>query len=285
MKRSASGIAFGLIANLGVVLAYVLGGKLGLMLAFDNPSATAVWPPTGISLAPLLMLGWDVVPAIFVGAFVTNLLTAGTVLTSAGIATGNTLEAILGAALVMRFADGRDAFARSRTVLAYVASVGVATMVSALIGVTTLALGHLAPWSRFGPIAFTWWLGDVVSAITLAPLLLIWIGRPRPRIRALQLVEAGFLLLLMVAIWQFVFIGWPTPFIRSRPVGYLGTPILIWAALRFGSRGAITTTAFLSAIALYGTIHGLGPFAVDTPNNSLLLLQGFIGTMTLTMLA
>ena len=89
-----------------LTLIYFIAGKLALQLAFLNASASPVWPPAGIALAALLVLGYRVWPAIFVGAFFVNWLTAGSVLTSLGIATGNTLEAICGAWLVNRFASG-----------------------------------------------------------------------------------------------------------------------------------------------------------------------------------
>mgnify|MGYP000246811738 CR=1 FL=1 len=85
---------------------YFCAGKLGLKLAFLNQSATAVWPPTGIALAAVLLWGYRVWPGIWLGAFLVNLTTAGTVLTSLGIAGGNTLEPLLGAWLVERFAHG-----------------------------------------------------------------------------------------------------------------------------------------------------------------------------------
>src|SRR5215510_13657116 len=93
--------------------AYFVSGKLGLSLAFVHPSATVVWPPTGIALAILLVLGYRVWPAIFVGAFLVNLTTRGSVSTSIGISIGNTLEGLVGAYLVNRFAGGRDALAQT----------------------------------------------------------------------------------------------------------------------------------------------------------------------------
>jgi len=106
------GREIGIIAALAT--AYFVTAKLGLRLAFVHPSATPVWPPTGIALASILLLGYGVWPGIFIGAFLANLTTAGTVGTSLGIATGNTLEALLGAYLVNRYANGRDAFDRPR---------------------------------------------------------------------------------------------------------------------------------------------------------------------------
>ena len=89
--------------------AYVVTVKLGLAIAFDNPSATAIWPPTGIALAAALLWGYRIWPGVFLGTFLANITTAGTTLTSLGIATGNTLEAMVGCYLVTRFAGGRAA--------------------------------------------------------------------------------------------------------------------------------------------------------------------------------
>jgi integral membrane sensor domain MASE1 len=93
---------------------YFVAGKLGLMLAFVNPSASPVWPPTGIALAALLLMGYRVWPGIFLGAFLVNVTTAGTIATSSGIAIGNTLEGLLGAYLVNRFANGPKVFDRAQ---------------------------------------------------------------------------------------------------------------------------------------------------------------------------
>ena len=101
-----------------LTVVYVAAGKLGLRFAFENPSASPIWPPTGIAIAALLVLGLDLWPAVLLGAFVVNATTAGNLFTAVGIASGNTLEAVVAAALVRRFADRPDPFARPRGVLA-----------------------------------------------------------------------------------------------------------------------------------------------------------------------
>jgi integral membrane sensor domain MASE1 len=107
-------------ASAGLALCYFVAAKLGLKLAFLNASATAVWPPTGIALAAVLLLGPRIWPGVFVGAFLANMTTAGTVVTSLGIAIGNTLEAVVGAYLVNRFAGGRGAFDRAQNIFRFV---------------------------------------------------------------------------------------------------------------------------------------------------------------------
>ena len=152
-------------------LLYVLTGKVGLDLAFLHASATPVWPPAGIALAALLILGIRIWPIFFVGAFLINISTAGSVATSLAIALGNTLEAVLGAALVNRFAGGRDALDRVRNIFLFVLLAGfLSTTVSATIGVTSLALGGFARWSDYGSIWLTWWLGDAAGDLIVAPL-------------------------------------------------------------------------------------------------------------------
>src|SRR5215831_5627037 len=111
------------LTNLLVVVAlsaaYFVAGKLGLLLAFVHHSATAVWPPTGITLAALLALGYHVWPGIFLGAFLVNITTAGSVATSLGIAVGNTLEGLVGAFLVKRFANWPLVFDQPKDVLRF----------------------------------------------------------------------------------------------------------------------------------------------------------------------
>ena len=104
---------------LGLTVIYFVAGKLGLRLAFLHASASPVWPPAGIALAALLLLGYETWPAVFVGAFLVNVTTAGNVGTSLAIGAGNTLEALCGAWLVNRFAGGTRVFDRAQDVFKF----------------------------------------------------------------------------------------------------------------------------------------------------------------------
>lgn len=119
---------------------------------------------------------------MFLGAFVVNATTYGTPLTALGIATGNALEGLVAAWPVERFANGARAFERARDVFRPAGLAGLlATTRSASLGVASLTLGRFAPWRRSGAIWFTWWLGDVVGALEVAPLLVVWARAARPR--------------------------------------------------------------------------------------------------------
>src|SRR6266550_4300207 len=154
-----------------LTLLYFLVGKLSLKLAFLHASASPVWPPAGIALAALIVLGYRVWPAIFIGAFLVNATTAGNILTSLCIATGNTLEGICGAWLVNRFAGGRHVFDRPQDVFKFACAAAVSTLISPTFGVTSLALETFADWSRYGAIWTTWWLGDTAGDLIVAPFI------------------------------------------------------------------------------------------------------------------
>ena len=153
---------------------YFAAGKLALTLAFLNASASPVWPPAGIALAALLLLGYRVWPAIFFGAFLVNFATAGTIGTSLGIALGNTLEAVCGAWLVNRVAGGTAVFEGAGRVFKFALAVVVSTILSPTIGLTSLALGGFASWSQYDKIWLTWWLGDVTGDLVMTPLVVLW---------------------------------------------------------------------------------------------------------------
>jgi integral membrane sensor domain MASE1 len=274
------------LAILAILLVvYFLAGKLGLRLAFANPSATAVWPPTGIALAACLVIGYWVWPAIFLGAFLTNLATAGSVATSVSIGVGNTLEGMVGAFLVNRFAGGRAIFDCTRDVFkfAFLAAM-ISTMVSATWGVTSLAIAGFAKWSDYRAIWLTWWLGDAAGDLIVAPLLILWALHVRVSWSKAKLAEFVLLLLSVFLVGHVVFGGLFLSGTKNYPLEFLSFPILIWAAFRFGQREAATAMFLLSAIAIRGTLMGLGPFVQPRQNDSLLLLQAFMGVTSVMIL-
>jgi len=272
----------GLAMLLLLAAVYFAAAKIGLALAFVHASATAVWLPTGIALAANLVWGYRVWPGILLGtAFLADLTTVGTIAMSLGIAIGNTLEGFVGAYLVNRFARGRHAFDRPQDVLRFAVLAGmVSTAVSATIGVTSLVLGGVTRSTYYAPIWLTWWIGNAGGAIVVTPLLVLWIGRPQVRVGPRRLVEALLMLGCLVAIAQVVFGGWLGASVRNSSIDFLCIPILVLMAYRFGQRETATGAFVLSALATWGTLRGFGPFADATPNEALLLLQGFMVVTT-----
>jgi signal transduction histidine kinase len=261
--------------------AYVVAGKFGLMLAILNPSVSPVWPPTGIAAAGLLLFGFRFWPAVFAGAFLVNFTTTGFIATSFGIAGGNTLEALLMFTLLGRFAGGAKAFWEVNGVLRFVLSAAVATAVCATVGVTMLSAGGLMTEPGVARTWFTWWLGDMVGALTITPLFVLlcsaspWRVFRRPG-------EAMLLIFLLIAISGSVFGELLFHGSKHYPLGYLSLLPLIWSALRFGPRMTCAVVVALSGFALFATIGGTGPFADLPPDESLMLVQSFIGIVAIT---
>jgi signal transduction histidine kinase/ActR/RegA family two-component response regulator len=260
--------------HIGLFAAYVLAAKVGLVFADVNPSATAVWPPTGIAIAAIVILGPGYWPSIFAGAFVANMMAAGTAVTSLGIATGNTLEALAAAVLIGRRTGRAAMFNRASGVLRFVLAAAVATPIGATIGVVTLGLGGYAAWATAAPVWLTWWLGDFGGALLVAPLILLWSEKQPGVWSAERELELVLLLGSLLATTYAVFYG-PLAGMAGRPVEFLTVPFLIWAAFRFGPRETVTAAALLSFVATWGALqHG----------GHLLLVQAFAGVTSVTVL-
>jgi diguanylate cyclase (GGDEF)-like protein len=274
-----------ILIGMGVCATYILAAKLSLRLASIHPSVSPVWPPTGIAIATLVALGLRFWPSIFLGAFLTNVTTAGSALTCAGVATGNTLEAVLAAFLVVRFAGGKHAFDRTWDILRFALYAGVlSTAVAATLGVTSLTVGGFAPWNQYGLLWRTWWLGDAAGALIFTPIFLLWVANPSLKWTKRQFVEAGVVLVSLLATAGTVFGIFFNARVSGDPWTFLCAPFLVWTAFRFGQRESSAALCLLSAIAVVGTVHGRGPFIRETPNDALLLLQSFLGVMALMTL-
>ncbi len=280
-SRRFSGLP--LIGILTVI--YFIAGKLGLTLASLHANASPVWPPAGIALAALLLLGYRAWPAIFVGAFLVNLTTAGNVATSLAIATGNTVEALVGAWLVNRFAGSTNVFDRPQGVFKFALSAAISTIISPFFGVTSLALAGFADWANYGVIWLTWWLGDATGDLVFTPLILLCSVGSKRRWNKKEAAEGGALLLLLVVLSGVAFGGWLEISDRNYPIAFICGSVVIWTAFRFTQRETGMGIFILSAIAVWGTLHGFGPFVSETENQSLLALQWWTAVVSITAMA
>ena len=267
-----------------LVAVYFVAGKLGLSLAFAHPNATAVWPPTGLALAAFLILGYRVWPAIFVSAFLVNITTAGSVASSIGIGIGNTLEGLIGAFLVNRFAGGRDVLNHTENLFRFTVVAVLSTTVSATCGVTSLSLAGFASWADFRSIWLTWWLGDMAGDLVIAPVLLTWSVRPQAEWRREKLTEVAVLFACLLLVGEVVFGGLFPSGTKNYPLEFLYIPFMLWAVFRFGQRETTVALLLLSGSATWGTLQGFGPLAREAPNESLLLLQVYMVVASVTLL-
>jgi PAS domain S-box-containing protein len=256
-----------------VALAYLGAAKLGLLAAVAQKVVSSAWPPSGVALATLLLFGLRYWPGVAAGAFLLNWTAGVPAAGAAGIALGNTLEAVSAVWLLQRVVAFRPSLERLRDVLALVTLAALAsTTVSATVGVVSLWASGVVERDALKHLWFVWWSGDALGDVLVAPLLLTWARATRP---AGRWPEAAALVVLLVLL---------TALLLRSPLTYVYAvfPVAVWAAVRFGPRGSATATALIAGLMIWYTLRGLGPFAGATPTENLALLQAFLALASVT---
>ena len=279
-----------------VVLAfgYCFTGGVGLLLAIPPGYATAVWPPSGIALAGLLLWGPRVWPGIWLGSFLVNVWVALTatnaeinvasLAVAASIGVGSTLQALLGASLLQRWVGVGRLFECGPTLLAFTAIEALCCCLAPTWGVTSLRLAGVVDVAAYFDSWWTWWLGDLIGVLVMTPVLLTWRQLLHIDRRPWQVAESIGSLALLAVLTTLVFVG-PSPLGGGAyPLSFLPLPCLVWIAGRSKPGGVALATGLMSAIAVAATCNGIGPFARDTTSESLLFLQGFTGLTTIMAL-
>ena len=258
---------------------YFGGAKLGLNLAVAHGVITPVWPPTGIAIAALLLLGPRMWPAVAVGALAGNATSGVSLGVAAAIAVGNTLEA-LAAVYLLRRASFRLSFDRIRDVLCFaVLGAVIPCAIAATNGVTVLAIADSPAASPYGSRWLLWWLGDASGALLVAPLILVWATRPPIRFPRRRVAEGLVLLGILGALSAAIFVGglWRYP--------YLLFPVLLWAAVRFTQLGAVTASFTLAAIGVAGVVGGNTPLGGSNDTVAVQILQALLAIVAISLLA
>ena len=267
-----------------VVLAFVyfVVAKLGLRYATIGPSISPVWPPTGLAIAGLVLLGLRYWPAVLVGAFLANATTGVPMLAAAGMASGNAVEALLGAYLLRRFSGRSVSFEELGSVRALVGvAAPVGALASATIGVTTLVVSQVIPAAGSLTALGLWWAGDYLGALVVTPVLLNWIGPfDLKRGEALELLAlvVGAVLATAVVFGNLV----PPSFLQPAQYPYLLFPFVVGAAFRFGPRGASALTLTVALLAVISTVRGGGPFVMHSVPSTDVALLIYVGVLAIT---
>jgi signal transduction histidine kinase/CheY-like chemotaxis protein len=273
-----------LVVLVGLAAAYAITGMLGMQVASPPGNVTSVWLPAGISLAALVRWGPRVWPGITLGSFICNVLVfpedglsvtklAGSLL----IAIGSTVGLLTTRWLIER-TSGLDALASPGQMLRFLGSAAVGCAINATGGLlTTISLSEL-PLSAAPNFWFTWWLGDGVGMLALAPIAL-GEGTPRPR-RPWEWV--GMLGLLLVSN-QLVF-GRPVSGLggTSYPLAWTVLPAAVWAGARLGGAAVCVATVLIHALVTWATVSELGPFGHYPASAALLMIDGLLAVVVIT---
>jgi PAS domain S-box-containing protein len=262
---------------------YFLSAKLGLMLDAVSGFATLVWAPSGIALAAILLLGYRAWPAIAWAAFVINFQNDATVLTAMGIAVGNTLEALAGAYILRKFTDFHLKLDRQKDILyLFIAIISGAT-ISAALGTVSTALGGVHGWEGFFATGFAWWVGNIIGSLIVTPFIIVWVSTVRRyTLKVKEIIEILALGFLLVVICEMIFSTSSDKGIPTFKFLYAIFPFIVWGSLRFYQLGNVTVILIISALTIWGTSHGLGPFSQGSLRENLYLLHSFLGVIICT---
>jgi len=261
--------------------AYFAAAKLSLFFAIPPGYATAVWPPSGIALAAMLILGNRIWPGVWLSVALVNAMVESSAFTAVFIACGNTLEALAGAALIRRRVGGLYEFDSGEDVVRFVAIAAGCSIVGATVGVAAITLHATVGAREIVRNWWTWWEGDAVGIIMVTPLILSWSARPSrvpSRRRRVEAIACGVALLLATAL---IFGGSGEPFTVLSLV-FMIPPVMIWAAFRLGQREVTLGSAVACSVAIWYTVQGRGPFALASLDQTLLLLLAFVSTVVTT---
>jgi PAS domain S-box-containing protein len=259
--------------------AYLVSALLGFRAAFVAEQVTTVWAPTGIAQAALLLWGIRLWPAVWIAAFTANALTDASPWVAAGIATGNTLEAVVAAWALFSLRGFDPALRRTRDAGAFIVIAAVASpVISASVGVTSLCMAGLQPWTRYPELWREWWSGDALGALLIAPAILTIVRREHERTwrrtaEVLVLVAATVITTQAVS-GRFLFEA-----IGDPPLVFVIFPFVIVAAVRLGQPATALVTLSAAAVIVFNTLAGYRPFSASTVRDNLLLVHVFMGVL------
>jgi len=261
---------------------YFLAAKLALLVAIPPGYATAVWPPSGIALASLLLLGYRIWPGVWLGASLVNVTVQSSLVAATFIGAGNTLEALAGAALMRATIGLPGAFRHGEDVVKFVAIAVSSATIAATVAAAPLAFVHSLQWPELLWNWWTWWQGDAVGIIVVTPMVLAWSARTGFAWTPAKVAEGSILVCLLSGVMVVIFGADVASSVPSLPLTFAILPFIIWAAFRFSQREVATVNALVCATAVWFTLKGSGPFAQGSLNASLLLLLAFMCTVVTT---
>ena len=263
---------------------YFVGGLLGKQASFLSGSVALVWPPAGIAMAALLLFGHRFWPGVALGAVLFSFIDGAPLgFFTLGTAVGNTVGAIVCSFLLRRLVKFDGAMERTRDVTGYIGlACFLGTTVNATFSVVSLAYGGLVPWDNLFTEVIGWWVPNALAGLVIAPFILTWATPSSLRWTPKLTGEAIICGAGLVAGTLISFDSWFVYGVQNYPLAYLPFPFLVWAAFRFGPRGATTGTLLVTTLGIYSLLKGRGPFLANTEHESLMLIGSYIGILAVT---
>jgi len=260
-----------------LALLYYGSAKVGYLLDFAGPVAAIVWLPVGVGISFLYLGGLRFWPGVLLGDLLANDYTALPLGSALGQTTGNVLEMLAATLLLQRLVRRGSPLGSVRGVSGMLAALAAGTLVSATVGGVSLRLGGVTAPDHVLQVWRTWWLGDLTGALVVVPLAIAWARPPNAEPWRGRLLEAALVLAIVAGLTDVAFMS-------DAPITYIVFPALMWAALRFGQRGATLAVAIAAGLTIWDTTHFSGPFAFESITASVLATQLYITVAALTAL-
>ncbi len=257
--------------------AYYGAAKLGYELEFTGPVAAIVWLPVGVGIAFLYLGGLRFWPGVLIGDLLANNYSVLPVGSALGQTCGNMAEVLVATLLMRRLVRQGSPLDTVGGLASMVFAIATGAAISATVGALMLQLGDVISAGEMARTWRTWWLGDTSGALILVPLALAWYRPPPPGWLKGRGVEAALMLAAVAGLSELA--------LRThRPLTYLVFPALIWAALRFGRRGATLAIVISAGFTVWETTHFQGPFVFESITRSVLNTQLYLAVSALTTL-
>jgi len=267
-----------------IAVVYVVTGRAGLAVGYLHPAVSTLFPPAGIALGALLVLGYRVWPVIWLAGTLLYSVVLGVVPAAPILAAANTVEALFLAYLINRFAGGRHALQTLRHALRFVGLTALTAATCATVATFMLVLLGLVPWTIYDGIWMSWTLGNFAGTVLAAPLVLLFAQGRAGRWNRAQVTEATAVFVSVVGVGLVAFCG-VAPELRDHALQtWLCCAVLLWPAFRLGRGSAALGLLVLLGLATVGTLAGYGPFVRNTPASSIALVVLFMSLMALTVL-
>lgn len=267
---------------------YFIAGRFGLALAIPGTNVTPVWPPSGIALAAVLLLGYQTLLGIFLGSVILNITILSSltptmfsllndILASCLTGIGAMLQAALGGFLIQEYIQRRYSDSRMTSIVKFLAFALISCLVNSTIGTLSIALFGVIPWSSFFSAWWVWWVGDTTGIFTVTPLVFAWLVYPIRYWTKQKVIEVITLIaLISITVW--------INFYTHTRMSFLFFPWIIWAVIRFQMPGATLALFLIVNSVVLETVLGYGPFIRKSVNESLLVLEIFVIMSTATTL-
>ncbi|MEQ1917123.1 MAG: PAS domain S-box protein [Gallionella sp.] len=243
---------------------YVLLGQLMHVYLLRHGTVSAFWPGSGLLLGAMLLGGRRYIWGALLGSFTLNIIANDSLIVIVGITVANIAELLLAYWLLRCKQMAQGCIDTLGNYLRFIAlGGGLASLVGALLGVSSLWTAGYVPSAEYFTNLLHWWMGDTLGVIIITPLMLAWQEAGIAKLTRQQKWEALLFSLVAILLGQIVLVGWLSEYLSATPKGYLIFLCVAWAGLRFGARGITALMLLLAIQALWGAYRKVGFFAQD----------------------